>query len=101
MGIMETLDVRMCEPCQGRRRQPVRTLGLPKQESSGPREAALFHDMEPARAGYENYVTDQRYHNAVDGTINKMGNLFVQIRIVFSTVGTLHRGGKQACHKLF
>ena len=47
--------------------------------------------MEPARARYKNYVTDQRYHNAVDGTRNEMENLFVQIRIVFSTVGTLHR----------
>ena len=50
--------------------------------------------MEPARAQYKNYVTDQRYHNAADGTEDKMENLFVQIRIVFSTVGTLHRGGK-------
>ena len=74
---------------------------MPKHKSSKLCEAALFRDMEPARARYKNYVTDQRYHNAVDGTINKMGNLFVQIRIVFSTVGTLHRGGKQACHKSF
>ena len=74
---------------------------MPKHETGGPELPPRFHDMEPARAGYENYVTDQRYHNAVDGTINKMGNLFVQIRIVFSTVGTLHRGGKQACHKSF
>ena len=44
MGIMETLDMRVCEPCQGRRRRPVRTLSLPKHESSGPREAALFRD---------------------------------------------------------
>ena len=57
--------------------------------------------MEPARARYKNYVTDQRYHDAVDGTRNEMENLFVQIRIVFSIVGTLHRGGKQACLKSF
>ena len=54
-------------------------------------QAALFQDMEPARARCKNYVTDQRYHNAVNGKRNKMENLFAQIRIVFSTVGTLHR----------
>ena len=63
--------------------------------------AALFRDMEPARARCKDNVTDQRYHNAVDGTRNEMRNLFVQIRIVFSIVGTLHRGGKQACCKSF
>ena len=73
---------------------------MPKHESSEPREAALSRDMEPARARYKNYVTDQRYHNAVDGTRNEMGNLFVQIRIVFSTVGTLQRGGKQVGSRL-
>ena len=54
-------------------------------------QVALPCDMEPAWARYKNYVTDQRYHNAINGTRNEMGNLFVQIRIVFSTVGTLHR----------
>ena len=63
---------------------------MPKQESSGPREAALFHDMEPVRAGYENYVTNQRYHNAVDETMDEIEDLFVQIRIEFSTIGTLY-----------
>ena len=53
-------------------------------------QAALPRDMEPARAQYKNYVTDQRYHDAVNGTRNEMENLFVQIRIVFSTISTLH-----------
>ena len=69
---------------------------MPKHESSEPREAALSRDMEPARARYKNYVTDQRYHNAVNGTRNEMRNLFVQIRIVFSTIGTLRKEGKRS-----
>ena len=36
--------------------------------------------MEPARARYKNYVTDQRYHNAANGTKNEMENLFIQIK---------------------
>ena len=63
---------------------------MPKHESSEPCEAALFRDMEPARAQCKNYVTDQSYHNAVDGTIDEMENLFIQIRIVSSTIDTLH-----------
>ena len=47
--------------------------------------------MEPARARLVNYVTDQRYRNAVDKTMNKMEDLFVQIRTVSSTIGTLYR----------
>ena len=74
---------------------------MPKHESSEPREADLSRDMEPARARYKNYVTDQRYHNAADGTEDKMENLFIQIRIVFSTVGTLRKGGKEKCPKPF
>ena len=50
--------------------------------------------MEPARARYKNYVTDQRYHNAVNGTRNEMENLFVQIRTVSSTIGTLYSQSK-------
>ena len=46
--------------------------------------------MEPARARLVNYVTNQRYHNAVDETMDEIEDLFVQIRIVFSTIGTLH-----------
>ena len=57
-------------------------------------QVALPCDMEPAWARYKNYVTDQRYHDAVDETRNEMENLFIQIRIVFSIVGTQHRGGK-------
>ena len=72
---------------------------MPKNESSEPCEAALFRDMEPARARYKSYVTDQRYHNAVDGTMNEMENLFIQIRIVFSTIGTLLKV-KEACPKI-
>ena len=64
---------------------------MPKHKIGGPELPPLFCDMEPARARLVNYVTDQRYHNAVDGKRNEMENLFVQIRIVFSTVGTLHR----------
>ena len=52
--------------------------------------------MEPARAQYKNYITDQRYHNAADGTEDEMENLFIQIRIVFSTKGTLLREGKRS-----
>ena len=47
--------------------------------------------MEPARARYKNYVSNQRYHNAVDKTRNKTENLVKQIRIVFSIVGTLRK----------
>ena len=46
--------------------------------------------MEPARERFVNYITDQRYHNAVDGTMNEMENLFIQIRIVSSKFDTLH-----------
>ena len=75
-------------------------LGMPKHEVGRPRFGPLFRDMEPARARYKNYVSDQRYHNAVDGMRNgtkdhEMGNLTVQIRIVFSTNGTLHKQGKE------
>ena len=42
-----------------------------------------------AAVGYENNASDQRYHNAVDRAGNEMRNLLVQIRTVFSTVGTL------------
>ena len=41
-----------------------------KHESSEPYDAALFRDMEPARARYKNYVSDQRYHNTVNGMRN-------------------------------
>ena len=63
---------------------------LQKHESSGPFEKALSRDMEPARARCKNNVTVQRYHNAVNGTMNGMENLFIQIRIVSSTIDTLH-----------
>ena len=46
-------------------------------------------------------VSDQRYQNAVDGMENGMedleirdGHLTAQIRIVFSTISTLHGYGK-------
>ena len=52
--------------------------------------------MEPARARCKNNVTDQRYHDAVDGTRNEMRNLFVQIRIVFSTIDIVNEQGKLA-----
>ena len=42
--------------------------------------------MVPARARCENNATDERYHDAVDGTMYRMGNLFIQIRIVSSTI---------------
>ena len=42
--------------------------------------------MVPARARCENNVTDERYHDAVDETMYRMGNLFIQIRIVSSTI---------------
>ena len=58
----------------------------PKRESSGPTREALSRDMVPARARCENNVTDQRYHDAVDETMYRMGNLFIQIRIVSSTI---------------
>ena len=47
--------------------------------------------MEPARARLVNYVTDQRYHKAVDETMIKIEDLFIQIRTEFSTIGTLYR----------
>ena len=46
--------------------------------------------MEPAQARCKNNVTDQRYHNAVDETRNEMEDSLVQIRTVFSIIGTLH-----------
>ena len=58
----------------------------PKRESSGLPEGALSRDMVPARARCENNVTDERYHDAVDETMYRMGNLFIQIRIVSSTI---------------
>ena len=58
----------------------------PKRESSGSIKEALSRDMVPARARCENNVTDQRYHDAVDETMYRMGNLFIQIRIVSSTI---------------
>ena len=42
--------------------------------------------MVPARAQCENNATDERYHDAVDETMYRMGNLFIQIRIVSSTI---------------
>ena len=42
--------------------------------------------MVPARARCENNVTDERYHDAVDETMYRMGNLFIQIRTVSSTI---------------
>ena len=77
-------------PSMGRGTTRRMGLGMPKHEVGRPRFGPLFRDMEPARVWYKNYVSDQRYHNAVDGTRNKMRNLFIQIRIVFSIVGTLH-----------
>ena len=61
-------------------------LGMPKHEVGRPRFGPLFRDMEPARARYKNYVSDQRYHNAVDRMENgmedlEMGDLTAQIRI--------------------
>ena len=53
--------------------------------------AALFRDMEPARARCKDNVTDQRYHNAVDGTRNERENLFIQIRIVSSIIDTSYK----------
>ena len=58
----------------------------PKREGSGPTKEALSRDMVPARARCENNATDERYHDAVDGTMYRMGNLFIQIRIVSSTI---------------
>ena len=58
----------------------------PKRESSGPTREALSRDMVPARARCKNNVTDQRYHDAVDETMYRMGNLFIQIRTVSSTI---------------
>ena len=58
----------------------------PKRESSGLPKEALSRDMVPARARCENNVTDERYHDAVDETMYRMGNLFIQIRIVSSTI---------------
>ena len=58
----------------------------PKRESSGSMKEALSRDMVPARARCENNVTDERYHDAVDETMYRMGNLFIQIRIVSSTI---------------
>ena len=50
-----------------------------------------------ASMGVMNDVSEQRYHNAVDGMENGMedleirdGHLTAQIRIVFSTISTLH-----------
>ena len=72
---------------------------MPKHDLGQPQWRPLFRDMEPARARYKNYVSDQRYHDAVDGMRNgmkdlEMGDLTVQIRIVFSTISILHGQGK-------
>ena len=58
----------------------------PKRESSGSSKEALSRDMVPARARCKNNATDERYHDAVDETMYRMGNLFIQIRIVSSTI---------------
>ena len=61
-------------------------LELQKHESRGAGVPPLSRDMESARARCKNNVTDQRYHDAVDETMYRMGNLFIQIRIVSSTI---------------
>ena len=35
--------------------------------------------MEPARARFKNYITDQRYHDAVDKTIIQLGEFAIQM----------------------
>ena len=72
-------------------------MELPKREVDRDSKASLPRDM-VAAVGYENNVPNQRYHNTVDGTGNETGNLFVQIRIVFSTTDTLLEV-KEACKK--
>ena len=59
---------------------------MPKREVDRDSRASLPRDMVPARARCENNATDERYHDAVVGTMYRMGNLFIQIRIVSSTI---------------
>ena len=73
-------------------------MGLPKREVARDGRASLPRDM-VAAVGYENNVPNQRYRNTVDGTGNETEDLFVQIRIVFSTTDTLLEVKKEHARK--